>query len=947
MTSEVKIYGINMFINKFDTTGEIIDMHILKTTFLLDEGETGFYKLSISQKKILGTETVNDTYNRPPIGPIEDKLYCQYCGRVGPQDHDETCEFPDKDSLYLTIGAFKTYILLNGDYKGDYSEIKDKILSKTLTQEDLNEILLIPDEIIVTSGQFDIDSNDSTLTNISFFGIYKKRGPRKLASKTSITQFLNNLMISYENYGRKTSVRISKNGLINLINVPENEAHLREMIDTLIHRINNSGAVNIDEFQRITGTDLSEYQLIENKSYIHSTSGQFNIREVTSGTQINFQELNDLISPYDSSGNIISGYYTTIETTGTGHEMINFRGVKIIEWEYSLGRMTRNQVMSKEYIKFTSIPAPGVKLTGIVNKGGSIMMVLSFCTSTQLRKGFCGTTTSTIKPYMFDMVVNNFDNLFRDESSLLLKKTLLTPDKTKTTFNTVSGYAPKGSICRRTRSRDYGKEGMRPEPYSWKGRCPDPNYQYMNPEGVLWEDDGRWYPCCETKTKDSVEMMKKYLLTGFPRNKAQGENFNIIDGLDLGSGIIIPGSNVIGATASVNINGKFEEVTIMKKLGKKLNQYSVRTSDGKMVTIDGFNFLRDSRVFPGLSSFSREQLLNCIFKNLKKTNSFLNESGDIIKNETTELNEKLNNENSSIFTRLIDVSKLNFSNLTYFNISKFKEHVYTVRKVPGDCHKFYLILSPTDNFYINDELNSLESQISNKFEDTTIVLDGFLKFNDVEFKNEYHIIDILYYNENLQDKTFEERYRILFDLQSLTFGDIVDEIFVYPDIYTNIIEGSYDIISINRGDKLVFIKNDCCDLIIWGNKDIYPDIIPLQIIKKDKQVIEFGCSGNSLPDDIGLDFLKDYTFNKREIPEKLFIGDYFNVKINRDSNGNIVPNRKLTILNKTTDNFDYFKTIEILLVKFNPIDYTFFNSREEWVTLDESLVSDGEKLIET
>ena len=951
MTSEVKIYGINMFINKFNITEEIIDLYKLKMNFLLDEGETGFYKLSISQKKILGTETINDTYNRPPIGPIEDKLYCSYCSKIGPEDHDETCDFPDQDSLYLTIGAFKNYILLNKDYKGDYLSIKNKILSKTLTQDDLNEILLIPDEIIVTTGEFDIDINDSVLTNISFFGIYKKRGPRKLASKTSVTQFLNNLMISYEKYNQKTSIRISKNGLINLVNIPVDRSQLKEMMDTLIDRLNKIDCINIGMFKKVTKTDLNEYQIINDKSYIHSMSGQFIISTIKSGTQINFEELDNLISPYDSLGNKISGHYTVIENTPSGYQVINFNGIKIIEWEYSLGRLTRNQVMSKEYIKFISIPSPGIKLTGIINKLGSIMMTLSLCTNTQKRKGFCGDTISAINSDMFNRIVENFNELFKNESKILLKKSLTDPVKTTTTFNTVSGYAPSGKICRLTRTRDSGsgnyKEGMRPEPYSWKGKCPDPNYQYMKPEGVMDENDGKWYPCCETKTKDSIEMMKKYLLTGFPKNKAHGERYDIIDGVDLGSGVLIPGSNAIGATATVTIDGKIEEVTILKKISKKSNEYIVRTSDGKKETIKGFDFLRDSRIFPGLNTFSRKELLNCIYKILNKSNLVLNEEGQLVKNLISELNEKYNSENSNIFTRLVDISKLNVGNLTYFNISKFKESVYTVRKIPEDCNKFYLILSPIDNFYINDELNSLESQISNKFDDATIILDGFLKFNDIEFKNEYHIIDILYYNENLQNKTYEERYNILFDLQNLIFGEVVDEIFVYPGIYTNIIEGSYDIISSNRTDKIVFIKNECCDLIIWGNKDIYPDTIPLQIIKKDKQVIEFGCAGNSFPEDIGLDFLKKYTFNKREIPENLFIGDYFNVKINRDSNGDIVPNKKISILNKIKDNFDYSKTIEILLTKFNPIDYTFFDSNEEWTTLNETLVSDGEKLIES
>ena len=112
MSSEVKINGINMFINKLETVDEIVDIDTLKSSFQLDEGETGFYKLSLAQKKVFGSETINDTYNRPPIGPIQTGLYCSYCGKIGPEDHSETCDFPDEDSLYLTISACNDYILI-------------------------------------------------------------------------------------------------------------------------------------------------------------------------------------------------------------------------------------------------------------------------------------------------------------------------------------------------------------------------------------------------------------------------------------------------------------------------------------------------------------------------------------------------------------------------------------------------------------------------------------------------------------------------------------------------------------------------------------------------------------------------------------------------------------------------------------------------------------------
>ena len=462
----------------------------------------------------------------------------------------------------------------------------------------------------------------------------------------------------------------------------------------------------------------------------------------------------------------------------------------------------------------------------------------------------------------------------------------------------------------------------------------NPNYHYLKPEGVQ-DADGLWYPCCETKTKESIEMMKKYLLTGFPKNKEQGEIYNIKDGEDLGSGILIPGSNIIGATAQVKINGRFEQVTVLKKLSKKSNEYVVKTSNGKNVTVKGTDFQRDSRVFIGLDSFKREQLLSCIQKNLIKFNLNIEQDGSLIKNEISNLKEKYNKDNADKFLSIFDPKTVNFTNLTYYSILKFTQNVYNVRKVPNDSINFFLVLSPDGNFYIDEKLNSIECQISNNFNDT-IIMNGFLRFNDIDFKNEYHIIDLLYYNESLINNNFEQRYTILFDLQNLIFTSIVDEILIYPDIYANVIEGSYEIIDSNREVKLVFVNSECCNYIIWGNSDTYKDIIQLQILEKSRQTIKFGYNDRNIPEGIGLDFLNSYTFNKREIPENLLINDYFNIKINRDSNGNVVPNRKISIMDKSSMFLTFENTIDILLTKFNPINYIFFNNPDEWDTPEQT-----------
>ena len=942
MSTEVKINAINMFINKLESVEEIIDIDSLKTAFELDEGESGFYKLSLSQKKVFGTETINDTYNRPPVGPIQDGLYCSYCSNIGPDDHSETCDFPEEDSLYLTISGFNDYVIRNVEYQGDYKNLKDNILNKTVTQEQINNVLLIPDEILVQNGNIDIDSNLNVLTNISYFGIYKKRGPKKLAAKTTTTQFLNNVIISYEEESVKTSIRISKNGLINLINIPNNRQSMKTLIDELIKRINDSGSVNYENFKNLTGYDT--YVFISDKSYIHSMSGQFTLGVLEKpGNQIDFENLDNLISPFDSMGNLVSSDFTKIEVYPFGDNIINFNGLKIIDWEYSIGRLTRNQVMSKEYIKFVSTPANGVKLTSVINKFGVIMMTLSLCSYKQIRRGLCGEGSTPINKDMFNNVMISFNKLFESEQDILLKKSLTSTISTST-FNTVSGYAPSGKICRRTRTRDSGdktyKEGMRPDPYSWKGTCPDPNYQYLKPEGVQ-DTDGLWYPCCETKTKESVEMMKKYLLTGFPRNKEQAEMYNIKNGQDTGSGIIVSGSNIIGANALVNINGKFQQVTVIKKLSKKSNEYIVKTSEGKNVTVNGTDFQRDSRVFLGLNTFRRQQLLNCIQKNLFRFDLIVETDGKLMKNDASGLNEKYNKENADKFVSIFDPITVDLSNLTYYNINRFTRDVYNVRKVPNDSYNFFLVLSPDGNFYINEKLKSIECQISNKFKDT-IILNGFLRFNDIEFKNEYHITDLLYYNETLINNQFDQRYIILFDLQNLMFTSIIDEILIYPDVYSNVIEGSYEIIDTNKQVKLIFIDSKCCNYIIWGNKDNYQDIIQLQILEKSKQTIKFGYNNESIPEGIGLDFLSIYTFNKREIPVDLFVNDYFNIKINRDSVGNVVPNRKISIMDKSEMFKTFEETIDILLTKFNPIKYTFFSDPDEWDTPENTYrFSDG------
>ena len=160
------------------------------------------------------------------------------------------------------------------------------------------------------------------------------------------------------------------------------------------------------------------------------------------------------------------------------------------------------------------------------------------------------------------------------------------------------------------------------------------------------------------------------------------------------------------------------------------------------------------------------------------------------------------------------------------------------------------------------------------------------------------------------------------------------------------VEGSNVIIENNEKNKLVFINNDDInDNILWSDKDKYPDILELQILEINytTYTIDFGYDYKELPVGIGIDLIRRYTFFEK-LPIGLKIGDYLRIKINRDINGNIVQNRKISILKKISKTLTYEYVVDLLLVKFYPINYTFFSENDRWFYFERTLIFDGEKL---
>jgi len=208
-----------------------------------------------------------------------------------------------------------------------------------------------------------------------------------------------NPIIFYKDGPDKTSIRVSKNGLINLVNIPKESEKLKFLIDSLIDKIKQSGAVDTEKFEEITG--LPDFEYLPYKSYTHSITAQFS---VSRSLEINFENLNNLIAPTDPYGNLLNTEHTSLEVTNNGFTIINFKGIKIIEWSFSSGKMSRNQTMIKEYIKFVSIPAPGIKITGIINKYGVIMLTMSRCGDKIIKESLCGDTFTPLSVNYFNLL---------------------------------------------------------------------------------------------------------------------------------------------------------------------------------------------------------------------------------------------------------------------------------------------------------------------------------------------------------------------------------------------------------------------------------------------------------------------------------------------------------------------------------------------------------------
>ena len=215
----------------------------------------------------------------------------------------------------------------------------------------------MPNSNIVTDGIIqNWEKTNLDITNINYLSTVKTRGPTKLEYTTATQKFSNAIMLSYiykvNTTIKKTSIRIYSNGLINLISIPTDIAQQRLLYEKLILRINKvHDSVNLENFNKWATKELREggtllekemtkYDMLPKLSNIHSLNSQFNMWTDKNKYSIDFTLLNDIISPLDHKGHIVSGEFTNIIDNPKKQIIIlhyDKDTVNLLNWELSSG----------------------------------------------------------------------------------------------------------------------------------------------------------------------------------------------------------------------------------------------------------------------------------------------------------------------------------------------------------------------------------------------------------------------------------------------------------------------------------------------------------------------------------------------------------------------------------------------------------------------------------
>lgn len=590
----------------------VIDLECLSRNFKLDiiekvkgtekyfytppNNTINFTKLKYN-KNIKGEGT--ETYNRPPVGPIEPGFYCIACEKYAPDHHETNCMMPDKISLRLTLKGLSD-IVNNPDINTKITDINELRRDKTKLESFITE-------------HFRGTTGGDTYSNLSYLDVVPLRGNEKTPFKTSKTSFNNALFITYtpepdteiNSTIRNTNIRVYTHGLIDIKGAPLDEAEFNDMMTLLLERINNTSCVNINNFNRVLQINQiqqkNKFEAIKELSYFKIIKAQFYyFGEEHKEKIIDLEKLNNaFISNYKDTPDLI---YKSVDMN--------------VDTISKVGKKIKDSLI----YKFT-IPTRGT-LTLMISRFGTFQFTLSNHIPTPLSENI---RIMKVLREQFTSIENKHE--FSNDN---LETKVMIYDKA---FPTVSGLVPPKTITQHQGTEVCAKnqagKPIRPNPYDWGGICPVDGH-FIPPVGkqggdittkINGVDQQLYFPCCKKMSMADKKIYKTYLLNGFPPNDTFGNNYGIYKKHDALSGIVNkePSPGDIVMTKIPDSTWENPQWTSVKIIGlHSKNPYSYKASvlgTNKPVIVMRTDIERQSRKFRGLNELSRTELLKILSMN--------------------------------------------------------------------------------------------------------------------------------------------------------------------------------------------------------------------------------------------------------------------------------------------------------------------------------------------
>lgn len=208
--------------------------------------KSGFSQLTYS-KNLIKKQHNNYVFNKPPIGPIPNGLWCNNCYQNGPNFHLENCYDPSKFSLYLNLLGL--IFFLENKKKLDHVNISTTIVSNFIddfqnkigninhTKEEyinILDIMIKNNEEYRTLIYEEINENEWPKLNIAYYDVIEKPEKKK-------NPFDNCVIVSHIfQQDKSTSIRIYNKGTIFIVSCPWSN---KKFYNKVLDRINDSESV--------------------------------------------------------------------------------------------------------------------------------------------------------------------------------------------------------------------------------------------------------------------------------------------------------------------------------------------------------------------------------------------------------------------------------------------------------------------------------------------------------------------------------------------------------------------------------------------------------------------------------------------------------------------------------------------------------------------------------